>query len=148
MQHVVLVGDRTRRIKRAKPLSGRLLQLTWSDDVVETKDVAPILANHRAFVRLRTDDELFATLKATANGEGIGWAGGLTISASLLDKLPQTLMSAEELRTIMTELSFSSDGLASMLGLSRRAITDYRGGAVIPKAVVLAVRYLREVAHS
>lgn len=145
MQQIVLVREKVRRIRRAKPMSGRVVQVTWADDVVEAKDVLPILANQRSLIRLRTDDELFATASVSAAGDRIVWAGGLSIGAAAIEKLPQAHMTAEELRAIMDELRLTSEGLAAALGLSRRAITDYRGGAVIPKSVNLAVRYLQEL---
>ena len=145
MQQIVLVREKVRRIRRVKPMSGRVVRITWVDDVVETKDVLPILANQRSLIRLRTDDELFASGGVSEAGDRIVWDGGLSIGAAAIEKLPQAHMSAEELRAIMDELRLTSEGLAAALGLSRRAITDYRGGADIPKSVNLAVRYLQEL---
>ena len=145
MQHVVLVREKVRGIKRARPMAGRLVKVTWTDDAVETKDVSPILANQRTLVRLRHDDDLFSTLAVSQDGERLIWEGGYTITAAAIARLPQALMQGDELRAMMAELNFSSEGLAALLGLSRRAITDYRGGAEIPKPVALSVRYLQEL---
>lgn len=145
MQHVVVVRERSKRIRRAVPLAGRLVRVTWTDSIVDTKDVLPILAAQRSLVRLRSDDALFATLGVSVEGDRIIWDDGYSISAAAFARLPKTNMEAEELRAIMAELHLSSEGLAASLGLSRRAITDYRGGADIPKSVVLAVRYLQEL---
>lgn len=109
------------------------------------KGLHPILAAQRSPVRLRSDDALFATLGVSVEGDRIIWNDGCSISAVAFARLPKTNMEAEELRAIMAELHLSSEGLAAALGLSRRAITDYRGGADIPKSVVLAVRYLQEL---
>lgn len=142
MQHVVLVRDKVARIRRAKPLSGRVVRITWADDVVEIKDISPILANQRTLVRLRHDDDLFATLAVSADGDRLVWNDALAVTAGAIARLPQNAMAGDELRAIMAELNFTSEGLAALLGLSRRAITDYRGGAKIPEAVALSVRYL------
>jgi len=147
MQRLELVRERVRRIRRAKAGEGRLVRVTWTDDVVEIKDLFPLLANDRSLVRLRSDDALFSALKVSADGDRLIWDSMLSVTAVAIAQLPRTFMDASELRAIMAELHLSSDGLAALLGLSRRSITDYRGGADIPKAVALAVRYLAELAR-
>lgn len=144
MQQIVLVRERVRRIKRASPLGRHEVRVTWEDNYAETKDLQPLVHNSRSHVALRSNDALFSTVAVSEDGSQLVWSNGLSLTASAIARLPNNAMDAAELRAIMAHLGYSSEGLACMLGLSRRAITDYRGGASIPKYIALAVRYLQD----
>lgn len=122
--------------------SNHVVQLVWFGGGIETKDLWPMLANHRSLARLRNDDALFKTARASQDGQHILWDGGITASLGMVMAIPNLTMTAPELRSFMAEFGYSSEGLAAVLQISRRAVTDYRAGAPIPTAIVLAVRYL------
>lgn len=147
MQHVVLVREKVQKIRRVRPLEGRHVKITWADDVAVVRDLFPLLANNRALAQLRSNDTLFATMKVSDDGDRIVWDQGLSVTAAAVARLPDTAMSSEELRAAMAELNLTSEGLGAFLGISRRSVTDYRGGVQIPKSVVLAVRYLQDRAR-
>lgn len=132
------------KILKVEVAADRTVRLEWGDGATELIDLAPLLANHRSYVALRTNDELFATATISADQFSIQWANTSQISSTALQKLPRTQMDAHEFRAIMVDLRLSVEGLSSLLGLSKRVIADYRAGSPIPKPLALALRYLEE----
>ncbi len=130
------------RIESASPLDGRKVLVVWHGGGREIIDVAAALASKRIFIRLRTDDELFRSLKVNEDGNAIEWADGAELTAIWLERLAPSTIGNDEFRQAMDDLGFSLDGMASRLGLSRRLIADYRKDKPIPPTVGLAVRYL------
>lgn len=116
--------------------------VTWRNGVEQEIDVSAALASKRIFLRLRTDDALFQTLKVNEDGNAIEWDDGAELSAIWLERLAPSSVQNDEFRDAMDELGFTLDGMAARLGLSRRLIADYRKDKPIPETVGLAVRYL------
>ncbi|VDS06037.1 hypothetical protein DEVEQU_03185 [Devosia equisanguinis] len=144
MSQVLLLQGEKNRLKRVHPLTGYFVRVTWSDDVTEIKDLGPLLLNHRAFSKVRSDSDLFDTVQVGDQGRRLVWDDGASLNISAIEKLPRTSMDASEFKSIMADLHLNSDALGRLLGLSRRAITGYRGGVPIPNAVVLAMRYVAQ----
>lgn len=132
------------RIESALPLDGRNVRVVWRDGVAQEIDVSPALASRRIFLRLRTDDALFRTLRVNEDGNAIEWDDGAELTAIWLERLTPGALENREFRAAMDELGYSLDGMAARLGLSRRLIADYRRDKPIPQTVGLAVRYLVE----
>lgn len=132
------------RIDGAVPLEGRHVRVVWRGGGTQEIDIAPALASRRIFLRLRTDDALFRTLRVNEDGNAIEWDGGAELTAIWLERLAPSALENTEFRAAMDELGYSLDGMAARLGLSRRLIADYRRDKPIPETVGLAVRYLIE----
>jgi hypothetical protein len=130
------------RIEAAEALGGRMLRVTWRDGTSQEIDINPALASRRIFLRLRTDDELFRTLRVNEDGNAIEWEDGTELTAIWIERLAPTSLRNEEFRDAMDQLGFTLDGMASRLGLSRRLIASYRKDKPIPETVGLAIRYL------
>ncbi len=142
---IIGVGRALPRIAKAEPLDERRVRLWWrgsADPVVV--DVAPALASHRGFVALRTDDELFRSLKVSEYGDCLEWPGEIELSAVWIERLAEAVLDNEQFREAMDQLHVSLDGMAAHLGVSRRLVADYRKDKPIPKLVALATRYLLE----
>jgi hypothetical protein len=130
------------RIEAAEALDGRKVKVTWRDGTSQVVDVGPALASRRVFLRLRTDDDLFQTLRVNEDGNAIEWEDGAELTAVWVERLAPTSLGNDEFRDAMDRLGYSLDGMASRLGLSRRLIASYRKDKPIPETVGLAVRYL------
>lgn len=130
------------RIDSAEPVEGRKIKVTWRDGTSQVVDIGPALASRRLFLQLRTDDDLFRTLRVNEDGNAIEWDDGAELTAMWIERLAPTSLGNEEFREAMDNLGFSLDGMASRLGLSRRLIASYRKDKPIPETVGLAVRYL------
>jgi hypothetical protein len=130
------------RIDAAEALEDRKVAVVWRDGTSQVVDISPALASRRLFLRLRTDDELFRTLRVNEDGNAIEWDDGAELTAIWIERLAPTSLGNEEFREAMDRLGFSLDGMASRLGLSRRLIASYRKDKPIPETVGLAVRYL------
>jgi hypothetical protein len=125
-------------------LAGRSVAVTWASGDEQVIDISAALASRRIFMRLRTDDALFATLRVNEDGNAIEWDDGAELSAIWLERLAPSTLRNQEFREAMDILGFSLDGMAARLHLSRRLIADYRKDKPIPETVSLAVRYLVE----
>jgi len=130
------------RIDTAEPLDGRKVRVTWRDGSSQDIDISAALASRRIFLRLRTDDALFRTLRVNEDGNAIEWDDGAELTAIWIERLAPSSLKNDEFREAMDSLGFSLDGMASRLGLSRRLIASYRKDKPIPETVGLAVRYL------
>jgi hypothetical protein len=77
------------RIEQAAPLDGRRVAIKWRGGDSDVIDVTPALSSKRIFMRLRTDDDLFRTLKVNEDGNAIEWADGAELTAIWLERLPR-----------------------------------------------------------
>lgn len=134
------------RIAAATIIDNRRVRVTWRDGNSVTVDLAPVLNSHRHFIPLRTDEENFATMRVNDEGTALEWDGGIELSAVWIATLPAVGMENGEFRQIMDKLSYSLDGMALQLDVSRRLIAMYRGSTPIPNSIALATRYLAEKA--
>ena len=130
------------RLESAVALDERNVAVVWRGGHSQVIDVSPALASRRIFLQLRTDDELFRTLRVNEDGNAIEWDDGAELTAIWLERLAPSSLENAEFRDAMAELGYSLDGMAARLGLSRRLIADYHKDKPIPETVGLAVRYL------
>jgi hypothetical protein len=130
------------RIDAAEALEDRKISVVWRDGTSHIVDLRPALESRRIFLRLRSDDELFRTLRVNEDGNAVEWDDGAELTAIWIERLVPTSLKNDEFREAMDRLGFSLDGMASRLGLSRRLIASYRKDKPIPETVGLAVRYL------
>lgn len=139
---VISVGRPLLRIAAVEALEARQVRIKWQSGKSDVLDLTPALASHRAFIKLRDDDALFHTIHVNEDGNALEWDNGLELSAEWIERLPIPAMPNSEFRKAMDELSMSLDGMAAMLGTSRRLIADYRKDKPIPRHISLATRYL------
>jgi hypothetical protein len=132
------------RIATVRPLVRRELAVAWVSGETHVIDVSPALLSHRAFVRLRDDDALFATAVRDEFGDAVVWADGSELAASWLYELAEPGLTNSEFRNAMDSLRMSLDGMAARLGVARRLIAEYRKDKPIPRTVALATRHLIE----
>jgi hypothetical protein len=143
-EEVISVGRPIPRISAAKSLNARLAEISWKGGKTEVVDLMPALASHRAYVRLRTDDELFSTLTVSEYEDSIEWADGSELSAVWIEELAEAVLDNDEFRAAMDKMNMSLDGMAAHLGVARRLVADYRKDKPIPRHIALATRYLME----
>ncbi|WP_292182317.1 DUF2442 domain-containing protein [Mesorhizobium sp.] len=143
---IVTKGRPLPRIAAATIIDNRRVRVTWRNGNSVTVDLAPVLNSHRHFIPLRTDEENFATMRVNDEGTALEWDGGIELSAVWIATLPAVGMENGEFRQIMDKLSYSLDGMALQLDVSRRLIAMYRGSTPIPNSIALAARYLAEKA--
>jgi hypothetical protein len=130
------------RIESAAVAEGRKVAVVWRTGHQQTIDVWPALVSRRVFIRLRTDDLLFGTVRVNEDGNALVWDDGAELSAVWLERLAPSAIENQEFRDAMADLGLSLDGMAARLGMSRRLVADYRKDKPIPEVVGLAVRQL------
>jgi hypothetical protein len=136
------VDSRSTRISNIVYLAGYQVTVTWADGLSEIKDLEPIILSRRELSRLKDNRVAFRAMAVSGDGARVHWGDGESVSARSIFRLPHTAMTANEFRSAMADLHLTSVALGSLLGLSRRAVTNYRTGSPIPKSVVLALRYV------
>lgn len=130
-------------------LRDHIVLLGWESQSETEVDLSLPIFGRRSGVKLRNNWELFSTVKVRADGGAITWPEvGADIPVEQLLRMPAGEMTTAQFRAVCDELAVGSEGIAAALGMSRRAITDYKGGAPIPKSVAHAMRYLRSKAIS
>lgn len=130
-------------------LRDHIVLLRWDNQAETEVDLSIPIFGRRSGVKLRNNWERFSTVEVRADGGAITWPDvGADIPAEQLLRLPLGGMTTAQFRAVCDELAISSEGIAAALGMSRRAITDYKGGAPIPMNVAHAMRYLRSKAIS
>lgn len=143
---IISVGRPLPRIGSVEPLDGRRVRLTWSRGErageAEVLDLAPAIFNHRHFIPLRRDDQLFRQVQITDWGSALEWPGDIALSAEWIERLPRTVMTNSQFRTAMDALHLTLDGMAATLGVARRLIAAWRKDKPIPPYIALAVRQL------
>ena len=147
MSEIDLVGTEVPlpRIENLEVLDGRRVRIVWRSGESHEVDLTPALLSHRAFVRLRTDDELFRTAKKDEFGDAVVWDDGSELSATWVYELAEPdMLSNDEFRSAMETLHMSLDGMAVRLGIARRLVAEYRKDRPIPRTVSLATRHLME----
>lgn len=142
---IIRVGRPIPRIESAEALDRRNVRILWRGAVEPMLvDVGPALMNLRIFARLRTDDDLFRSLRVSEFGDCLEWPDGAELSAIWIEELADASLDNAQFRDAMDQLQMSLDGMAARLGVARRLIADYRKDKPIPKSIALATRYLLE----
>ncbi|MEF2073501.1 DUF2442 domain-containing protein [Consotaella aegiceratis] len=140
---MVVVGKPLPRIASVVPLDGFRVRIEWSGGGTEEIDLAPALFNHRHFVPLRSDPDLFRQVQVEDWGSALGWPGDIALSAEWIERLPRDMTNAD-FRQTMDDLAMTLDGMAATLGVARRQIASYRKDKPVPKHIALAMEALRE----
>lgn len=86
---MVSVGEEFRKIVAVEPAERRTIRVTWEDGTVEAIDLTNYIANHRAFFRLREDDDYFRSVRIEQFGWAIfwgEWSEGAAIPVDGLDE--------------------------------------------------------------
>lgn len=78
----VEAGSPIPQIDTARVLDSRRIEVTWRSGETVIIDLTPIIANHRAFVRLREDDAFFATMRVDERGNCVFWPDGHNVAIS------------------------------------------------------------------
>lgn len=138
----IAVGKPLPRISSVDLLEARQVRIDWAGGASRVIDLMPALASHRAFIALRSDDELFRTVRVNEDGNALEWADGAELSAEWVERLPSCVMANSEFRNAMDDLRMSLDGMAAALQISRRMIAQYRKDKPIPRHIAYATRYL------
>jgi len=138
----IVVGKPLPRILGVSVLEGRQVAVTWESGGTQRVDLTPALFSHRAFVRLRGDDRLFANVRVSEFHDCLEWPDGSELPATWIQELADPSLDNAEFRDAMDRLNLSLDGMAARLGVARRLIADYRKDKPIPKHIALATRYL------
>lgn len=137
------------KLKQVTALRDHIVLLRWDNRSDTEVDLSIPIFGRRSSIKLRNNWERFSTVTVRTDGGAITWPDlGADIPAEQLLRLPRGEMTTAQFRAVCDELAISSEGIAAALGMSRRAITDYKGGAPIPKSVAHAMRYLRSKAIS
>lgn len=139
---LIIVGEPLPRISSVHLLDARQVRIDWAGGVSRVVDLMPALASHRAFIALRSDDDLFRTIRVNEDGNALEWADRSELSAEWIGRLPSCVMANSEFRTAMDDLRMSLDGMAAALQISRRMIAEYRKNKPIPRHIAYATRYL------
>jgi hypothetical protein len=143
-ESIIRAGRPLPRIASAAVGEGRAAEITWTSGLSEVVDLMPALASGRSYVKLRTDDALFRTLRVSEFGDSVVWDNGAELSAVWIEELACEGLRNSEFRQAMDDLNMSLDGMAVRLGIARRLVAEYRKDKPIPKTVALAVKYLVE----
>lgn len=132
------------RIASAEYLDGRRVRIVWRTGETDDVDLTPALVSHRLFIRLRSDDELFRTLRVDEYGDALVWDDGAELAATWIYEIASPSLSNDEFRKAMDDLNMTLDGMAIRLGIARRLIADYRKDKPIPPYISLATQQLIE----
>jgi Protein of unknown function (DUF2442) len=141
---IITAGAQLPVLVEAYPGKDRQVHLVWKSGEERTVDLAPILESRRIYIPLRTDDELFRTLKVSEYGDAIEWGDEIDLLAVWLGKLPSILFSNVDFIKAMEQLGMTLDGMALALDISRRLVADYRKDKPIPRHIAFATRYLMD----
>src|SRR3569832_563610 len=127
------------KIAAAEPLQHHAVRIWWRgvDDPVVV-DVSPALISHRAFARLRTDDELFRSFRVSEYGDCLEWPGEIELSAVWIERLAEAALGNQKNQAAKDELDLTLDAMAAYLNLTQHKNTSNRKDKTIPKAVALA----------
>ena len=89
-EEFVIVGRPLPRLRAVQLLDGHWLRVTWDSGATNDVDVSPAIMSRKAFVRLRTDRELFETARTDELCDAAHWLDGSALSAVRLERLIAT----------------------------------------------------------
>lgn len=119
------------------------LRVTWRGGRTDAVDLAGMIARVPGLAPLG-DPGVFARARPVARGIGIGWPGGIDMSAVTLEFLAdeQRAFAARDFAAWQKRHGLSNRNAADLLGVALGTIKNYRSGARIPAAVKIACRAL------
>jgi Protein of unknown function (DUF2442) len=136
------------RLKSVKALPGRKLKLVWRGGETRLCDLTGLIARSKPLEPL-AGAPIFAKAKLIDWGAGVGWPGGLDLSAQTLHRISgeQLSFDAASFRAWQASLDLSNQEAADALGLTLGTIKNYRKGNAIPPAVAVACRAMKNDPH-
>lgn len=122
-----------------------ILVVTWADGAragqVDVIDIEPIIQTYKIFRPLRKDEKLFETAHLIDDGDAVAWDGkDLELSAETLEELADEIMTPEDFLAFMKRRELTEEGIAAILGYSRRQIGYFKTKGPIPRVVALACK--------
>ena len=134
------------RIADVAPGADKSVVVTWADGVrageVDVIDLDPIIKTYKIFSPLRKDQALFDTVHPIDDGDAIAWGDGkdLELSAETLEQLAEATMTPQDFVEFMKRHQLTEEGIAAVLGYSRRQIGYFKTTGPIPRVVALACK--------
>ena len=131
------------RIANLSVRKGRTVQVEWAEGAragtVEDVDLTPAISSFKIYGPLRKDDNLFATAKLAEEGDVIVWDGpDLEMTAEMVEDLATQVMTPRHLARLLERNNLTQEGLAGILGYSRRTIAYYLTHGPIPRSFFYA----------
>ena len=136
------------RIAEVAPGTAPLtLRVRWQQGGESVVDVSGPIGSFRVYAPLRDDPALFAQVRVGEHGTDVVWTEALDMAADTLWRLAQeqsgATMTARAFRDWRERKSYTLEGAAQALGISRRTAAYYEaGGRPIPRTVALATQAL------
>jgi hypothetical protein len=135
-------------IRAVRADKGRSLAITWKGGTESIVDVSRHIADYAVFAPLRTDDDLFRSVKVGEWGWCVHWSDEMEISADTLWRLALE-QGAAWLRAWRQARGMTQAEAAKALGVSLRMWRYYEAGShLLPKTVRLAAIGLDAQAHA
>lgn len=134
------------RIADAVCYGDKSLAVTWAEGAragqVDVIDLEPIIKTYKIFRPLRKDRALFDTVHLIDDGDAIAWGDGrdLELSAETLEELAEENMTPKDFVEFMKRHALTEEGIAAVLGYSRRQIGYFKTTGPIPRVVALACK--------
>jgi DNA-binding transcriptional regulator YiaG len=128
----------------ARPMT---LRVRWDTGDETLVDVSGMIERFKVYAPLRQSSAAFGQARVGEYGTDIVWTDEIDMSADTLWRLAQEqagkTMTPDEFRHWRERRSYTLDGAARALGISRRMVAYYEhGDRAIPRVVALATRGL------
>jgi hypothetical protein len=123
-----------------------ILVITWADGQrvgrVDAINVSPIINTYKIFRPLRKNEALFEAARVSEDRDSIVWDDNddLELSAEALEELAEQTMAPDHFVAFMQRNGLTEEGVATILGYSRRQIGYFKTTGPIPRVVALACR--------
>jgi hypothetical protein len=140
-----LIEGRLPRIVSVKAVAPSFLRIEWRDGGRVSIDLSGVIGGFPPFAALK-DPKLFAQVRIAGLGTGVEWPNGLDYSANSLAALAeeQRQMSGRDFRRWQESLSLSVQETAKIFGVTAGTIKNYRRRHVLPVAVQIACRAMKD----
>jgi hypothetical protein len=135
-------------IRAIRAEKDRCIVVTWKGGAESVIDLRQHLARYAVFALLRSDDDLFRTVRVGEWGWCAHWSDEMEVSADTLWRLALQ-QGAEWLKAWRAAHRMSQDEAAKALGVSPRMWRYYESGShLLPKTVRLAGIGLDALEHA
>jgi hypothetical protein len=103
-----------------------------------------LIYSRKIFAPLRDDPLLFGAVHVVENGAAIAWGDDhrIDMAATTIEGMADEIMSSADFAEFLRRHSFSLDGAAAQLGISRRLVAYYAKERQIPRYIALACAYI------
>jgi hypothetical protein len=136
-------GSPLPRMAKLSVREGRTLRIEWAEGeragVVEDIDLTPAISSFKIYRPLRNNAALFSTAKLTEDGDVVAWDGpDLEMTAEMVEDIASQMMTPQSLAAFLRRNNLTQEGLAGILGYSRRQIGYYLSTGPIPRSFFFA----------